>query len=24
LAAWRGAHSRPLVAWIREDMAHLV
>jgi len=23
LAAWRGARSRPLVAWIREDMAHL-
>ena len=24
LAAWRGARSRPLVAWVREDMAHLV
>ena len=24
LAAWRGANSRPYVAWVREDMAHLV
>ena len=24
LAAWRGARRRPLVAWVREDMAHLV